>query len=129
MKSFSFEIPIYDIHVDLVQIEGKKDTKDVLRFMRSIKCDQEDIDYISNCIERGLYNGGNTLRNFDLRRILVIFTTFSDEETREEVYAHEKRHIEDRVMEYVNVNDIESAGLLAGFLARKFYQFKKKLSC
>lgn len=129
MKSFSFEIPIYNIHVDLVQIEGKEDTKDVLRFMRSIKCDQEYIDDISDCIARGRYNGGDTFRNFDLRRILVIFTTFSDEETREEVYAHEKRHIEDRVMEHESVNDIESAGLLAGFLARKFYQFKKKVLC
>lgn len=129
MKSFSFEIPIYDIHVDLVQIEGKEDSKDVLRFMRAIKCTENFIEETKDYIERCAINGGETYRNRDLSKILVIFTPFSSEMRREEVYAHEKRHVEDRILEWFNVDDIESAGLLAGFLACKFYEFKKKVLC
>lgn len=52
---------------------------------------------------------------------------FENESQREEVYAHEKRHIEDRIMKWASVDDIESAGLLAGFLGTKFYEFKKRI--
>ena len=91
--------------------------------MRAIECEQEFIDEFIDYIERGYYDGGNTYRNFDFKRILVIFYPMSDEETRAELYAHEKRHIEDRVMQHASVDDIESAGLLAGYLGKMFYQF------
>lgn len=123
MKTLKFDIPLYGIHVDLVQVETKDDKDGVIKSMRAIKCRQEFIDEITDYIERGCYNGGDTYRNLDLKRILVIFYPMSDEETRAEVYAHEKRHIEDRVMEWASVDDIESAGLLAGYLGKMFYRF------
>ena len=49
----------------------------------------------------------------------------SSEKNRDNCYSHEKRHIEDRVLEWYSVNDIESAGLLAGFLGEKFADFEK----
>lgn len=123
MKTLKFDIPIYNIHVDLVQVETKDDKAGVIKFMRAIECEQKFINEFTDYIERGCYNGGNTYRNFDFRRILVIFYPMSDEETRAEVYAHEKRHIEDRVMQHASVDDIESAGLLAGYLGKMFYRF------
>lgn len=48
-----------------------------------------------------------------------------DNTHRAEIYSHEKRHIEDRVLDFFSVNNIESAGLLAGFLGEKFYEFWK----
>ena len=62
-----------------------------------------------------------------MRKIAVVFYPFSNEEEKAEVFAHEKRHIEDRVMEWASVDDIESAGLIAGFLGRMSYRFKKKI--
>ena len=123
MKTLKFDIPLYNIHVDLVQVESKDDKNGVIKYMRAIKCQQEFIDEFVDDIERGCYNGGNTFRDMDLRKILVIFYPTSDEETRAELYSHEKRHIEDRVMEWNSVNDIESAGLLAGYLGKMFYRF------
>lgn len=123
MKTLKFDIPLYGIHVDLVQVETKDDKDGVIKFMRAIKCQQEFINEIGDAIERGCYNGGDTLRDMSLRKILVIFYRMEDEETRAQIYAHEKRHIEDRVMEWASVNDIESAGLLAGYLGRMFYRF------
>lgn len=123
MKTLKFDIPLYGIHVDLVQVETKDDKDGVIKFMRAIKCQQEFINEIGDAIERGCYNGGDTLRDMNLRKILVIFYRMEDEETRAQIYAHEKRHIEDRVMQWASVDDIESAGLLAGYLGRMFYRF------
>lgn len=123
MKTLKFNIPLYGIHVDLVQVETKDDKDGVIRFMRAIKCQQEFINEIGDAIERGYYNGGDTFRDMNLRKILVIFYRMEDEEIRAQIYAHEKRHIEDRVMQWASVDDIESAGLLAGYLGRMFYRF------
>ena len=123
MKTLKFDIPLYGIHVDLVQVETKDDKDGVIRFMRAIKCRQEFINEIGDAIERGCYNGGDTFRDMNLRKILVIFYRMEDEETRAQIYAHEKRHIEDKVMQWASVDDIESAGLLAGYLGRMFYRF------
>lgn len=128
MKTLKFNIPLYGVHVDLVQVETKDDKDGVIKLMRAIKCQQEFINEITDYIERGCYNGGNTYRNLDLKDILVIFCPMSDEETRAEVYAHEKRHIEDRVMQFTSVDDIESAGLLAGYLGRMFFKFWNKVT-
>ena len=128
MITHKFEIPIYNIHVDVIQVENKEDADGVVRFMQAIKCQQEFIDEVTEYIKKGSVNGGETYRNFDLRKMLIIFCPMESEETRAEVYSHEKRHIEDRVMQYANVDDIESAGLLAGYLGRQFFKFWNKVT-
>lgn len=128
MITYKFDIPIYDIRIDLIQVENKEDANGVVRFMQTIKCQQEFIDEVTENIKNGYVNGGETFRNFDLRKMLIIFYPMENEETRAEVYSHEKRHIEDRVMQHESVDDIESAGLLAGFLGRQFYKFWNKVT-
>lgn len=123
MKKLKFNIPIYDFDITLVQIEEKSDKVKVLSAMKDIKCTQAHMDSVSDYIDRGCYGGGDTFYNFDIRAMVIVFYTFRSEESRWEVYSHEKRHIEDRVLQYTHVDDIESAGLLAGYLGRKFYQF------
>ena len=128
MITYKFDIPIYDIRIDLIQVENKEDANGVVRFMQTIKCQQEFIVELTENIKNGYVNGGETFRNFDLRKMLIIFYPMENEETRAEVYSHEKRHIEDRVMQHESVDDIESAGLLAGFLGRQFYKFWNKVT-
>ena len=123
MKKLKFNIPIYDFDITLVQIEEKSDKVKVLSVLKEIKCTQEHMDSVSDNIDRGCYGGGDTFYNFDIRAMVIVFYSFRSEESRWEVYSHEKRHVEDRVLEYSHVDDIESAGLLAGFLGRKFYHF------
>lgn len=123
MKKLKFNIPMYDFDVTLVQVEDKGDIDSVLATMRSIKCPQEYINDTKDYIERGCYGGGDTFYNFDIKAIVVVFYYFKSESSRYEVYFHEKRHIEDRVLQHCHVDDIEAAGLLAGFLAKKFYEF------
>ena len=87
----------------------------------------EDREYTINGIRRGAVNGGDTYRNLEHRRIIVIFYLMEDNMSRAEVYSHEKRHIEDRILKFYGVDDIESAGLLAGFLGERFYEFWNKV--
>ena len=125
MIRFNFKIPIYKINVSLVQLEGKKDIKPLIALMKGMKAKDDDINNEVEQLSEDRYNGGNTYRNMSRRRIVVLFYRMTSEKTRREVYDHEKRHIEDRVLEWFSVDDIESAGLLAGYLGEKFYEFEK----
>ena len=121
MKKMEFQLPYYKVDITLLQVESEKDADKVATFLKSM--DVEDPEYVLDGIRRGAVNGGETYRNLDNKRIVVFFYPMEDNTHRAEIYSHEKRHIEDRVLEFFGVNDIESAGLLAGFLGEKFYEF------
>ena len=123
MKIFRFKIPLYKIHVTLVQAEDKKEAEDVRKVFKANHIDKDSIEDIVAGVARGGCNGGDTFRDFRYKRMFVFFYPYESDAIRAEVYSHEKRHIEDRVLEYFGVNDIESAGLLAGFLGEQFYKF------
>lgn len=126
MIKYSFNIPLYYVKVTLVQVEGVEDAAPVEAILKAVKTDKEWIEYTVGGIKRNCRNGGDTYRNLDLKRVVVIFYRTTSERERSNVYSHEKRHIEDRVLEWYSVNDIEAAGLLAGFLGEKFYEFEKR---
>ena len=123
MIRLRFRVPLYGFDVTLVQTEGAVDKAGVLSLMRGLRCPREHMDIVSEYLDRGSYGGGDTFYNFSSRSILVVFYGFRTEGSRYEVYSHEKRHVEDRILEHMSVHDIESAALLAGFLGRKFYEF------
>lgn len=125
MVKLDFQIPLYKVDITLLQVESKEDESAVTELLKSI--DAEDIEYTINGIRRGAVNGGDTYRNLELRRIIVVFYLMEDNMSRAEVYSHEKRHIEDRILKFYSVDDIESAGLLAGFLGERFYEFWNKV--
>lgn len=126
MKKTTFQVPLYGVDVTLLQVEGKDDALALKKEMKRLCCEQESMDTTIANVEQGCMNGGDTYRNFAVRKMLVIFYPMSSEDAQAEVYCHEKRHVEDRIMEWASVNDIESAGLLAGFLGTKFYLFAKQ---
>lgn len=125
MKTHSFEIPIFDFKVNLIQIEDKKDLPLLEKHKWLKNMDDENKEEIFTKIKNENYDGGTTFRDFSSQKFLVIFYKFSSEEAKIYVYAHEKRHIEDRLMQYLEINDIETAGYLAGFLAVEFNKFIK----
>lgn len=125
IKTYRFKIPLYKIHVTLVQATEKTDADDVRKILVKNHIGKEYIDEVADGVRRGGCNGGETYRDFRYKRVFVFFYPYESEARRAEVYSHEKRHIEDRVLEYFGINDIESAGLLAGFLGEQFYKFEK----
>lgn len=125
MKKLHFKIPLYEVNVTLVQSEGKSDTDAIKKILMANHVKKEYIEDIVDGVARGGCNGGETFRDFRYKRMLVFFYPFENDRRRAETYSHEKRHIEDRVLEYFSVDDIESAGLLAGFLGGMFYKFER----
>lgn len=123
MKKMEFQLPLYKVDITLLQIESEKDADNVSTFLKSM--DVEDPEYTLDGIRRGAVNGGDTYRDLNNKRMVVLFYLMEDNTHRAEIYSHEKRHIEDRVLKFFGVDDIESAGLLAGFLGEKFYEFWK----
>ena len=118
MKIKEFTIPIYQYDVSLIFSEGN-DAEDVRKFLQDFECTHEDLDFVYNNITEGCFNGGETFRNMKKRKFAAVFYLFSDELVRVNIICHEKRHIEDRLMEHIVVEDIEAAAYLAGFLAEK----------
>ena len=121
MKEYKFQIPIYKVDVLVIQIEGAQDLDRVKAL-----CTSNDIE-MTETFERNIVqefkNGGDTYRNLDKRRIILFLYPFDDMRERANIIAHEKRHIEDRVLNYFGVDDVESAAMLAGYLGEEFFNF------
>ena len=126
MKKLEFQLPFYKVDITLLQVESKDDEEDVATLLRSINVNH--IEHIINGIKHGAVNGGDTYRDLNNKRMVVLFYPMEDDMSRAEIYSREKRHVEDRVLEFYGVDDIESAGLLAGYLGERFYEFWNKVT-
>jgi len=124
MKTIKFSIPLYHVDVRIVQLEGKKDKKSLAELFK--KCGIQDDEAIEN-IDKQYADGGYTYRNFGRSDIVIVLYPFTNKESKTSVYFHEKRHVEDRVLEHCSVNDIEASAYLAGFLAVKFMELYEKV--
>ncbi len=121
MKKKTFNIPIYDYEVTFIEIESKSDKERVAEEMSLFDCNIDDIRQIERYIELEYMNGGDTFRNMEKKRFLIILSQCEDEEKRREIINHEKRHVEDRLLGWVGINDIEASAYLAGYLSRYIY--------
>ena len=125
MKTYCFNVPMFDFEVKLIQIEGKKDYAQVKKHEWLQDIPDEDKEEIFQNVKDDVCDGAYVLRNLNLKQLIVVFYRFESEEKRVNVYAHEKRHVEDRIMEYLHIEDFETAGYIAGYLAVEFYKFTK----
>ena len=123
MKKLDFTTPYYDYKVTLLQEEGKDDANPICQYLKSNKLGDDVIEDVKYNIENGYVDGGETNWNQSTKRIIVIFYTFTSDSKMAEVFSHEKRHIEDRILQHCKVDDIEAAWYLAGFFGVKFYKF------
>ena len=121
MKTITFEVPLYKVDVTLVQIERKEDLDSVISLFEDNGITETAT--VEDYIKRELHDGGDTWRNLEKRVMIVVFYPFSSPESRANIYEHEKRHLEDRILNYFGVEDIESAAILAGYLGEQFYHF------
>lgn len=125
MIKSKFHIPIYDIDVAMVQIEDSNDKEPIRKLLNSIRAREEDIQTTLENIENESTNGGDTYRCLEARKITVVFFPFTDTDNKTNIFDHEKRHVEDRILEFFNIQDSESAALLAGYLGVQFRKFEK----
>lgn len=121
MKKIEFNIPIYNFDVTIIEVESKEDKDQVKSIMEDFKISSEQIKETCDYIEQESMNGGDTYRNLPLRKFLVIIYPCKNIDVRREVINHEKRHIEDRMLNYLSIDDIEAAAYLAGYLSIYMY--------
>jgi len=122
MKKICFKLPYYDYSVALIQVESDKDADAVCKYLAKEKVGKEYIDKAVEYITGGYRNGGETNWNSRTKRIVCLFYEFLSDTDRANIYSHEKRHIEDRVLQHCKVEDIEASAYLAGYLGEKFYE-------
>lgn len=126
MIKIDFKTPYYDYNVTLIQVESDKDADAVCKYLAKEKMGREYIDDIRECITDGYRNGGETNWNSRTKRIICLCYEFLSDTDRANIYSHEKRHIEDRILQHCKVEDIEASAYLAGYLGERFYELWKK---
>lgn len=125
MIKTKFTVPIYNVDVLLIQVESKKDLEDVKKTIKWINPADDIFEEVVTNTEDEDVNGGLMVRNEGWKRFMCLFYPFTDNDKKVETYDHEKRHLEDRILDFVCVDDVESAALLAGYLGVKFRKFEK----
>ena len=113
--------------VTLLQVESKDEAKQVEKYCINFGMEAADIEYVKDNVERDCEDGGYTFRNFRFKKLLVIFYRMSSSKIRENIWSHEKRHIEDRILQFLNIDDIETSAILAGYLGEQFNNLRLML--
>ena len=121
MKKSKFKVPLYNYDVTVIQIESSKDKSALIKEFAKMELPEEYYKDSIEYVENNYMNGGDTYRNMLIKQFLVIIYLCESENIRREIMGHEKRHIEDRILEYVGINDIEASAYLAGYLSRYMY--------
>jgi len=119
MKLKRFTVPLYKWRVVIIQIESKKDVNLLRKKLNNYGAQQEDIEELCNGTEYESRNGGMHMAGNKIS--VVVFYPFTNDKEKTNSVGHEKRHIEDEIIEKFNINCIESNALLAGFLSEKFH--------
>jgi hypothetical protein len=121
MKQKRFEIPIYDFDVTFVEFESQADADEVEEIFNELKIDKEIIEQTKQDITRGCKNGGDTFRDYSMKKFLVVIYPCDSLEKRRNIVAHESRHVADRILEWGSITDIEAAAFLQGYIAQFIY--------
>lgn len=121
MKVKRFKIGIYGWRCVVMEVVSSKDWKVADKEMRVFKCKKSDRKLVVANIKNEVGNGGEHFYNTTSRRTLIILYRITSRKKRMEILAHEKRHMEDRMMNHLGIDNIEAVGYLAGYLAKKMF--------
>lgn len=121
MKKKRIDVSMYDFRVDLLEVENSDDVALLVKYFKSIRLENDISVEILDAVKNGDVDGGWTISNFGLKRILVVLLKMRTVSQRRKVMSHEKRHVEDDILEHASVNDKEAAGYLAGYLGEFMY--------
>lgn len=113
----TIRIPIYQFSVLMLEVEDSSDAIDVEKTLKRERVTDEIIEEICTSVKQDAIDGGWTISNFGMKRFIVVLLKTSSPGRRLEVLTHEKRHVEDDLLEYCGINDKEAAAYLSGFLS------------
>ena len=121
MKVKKVKIPIFNHKLNVFEVTSKRDADKLLKELKPFKMlDEDDEKEVKENIENEADGACTYYRKSDCTLIVVIYLQ-TNEARRREVLAHEKRHVEDNILNTLGIDDKESAAYLAGYLAKEVF--------
>ena len=116
-------IPLYDIDLYLIQLESYNDVDDKdFSELYSVLGNEYYINLVKEITEDKPVGGANTIYSPGNKVGVVVFNPSQSRDMSIATYGHEKRHIEDDIINHVGIEGLEAAGYLAGFLTIWFVE-------
>lgn len=121
MKVKKVKIPIFNHSLSVFEVTNKRDTDKLVKELKSLKIiNKDDEQEIRENIENECDGACTFYRKVDCTLVVVIYIQ-NNQDRRREVLAHEKRHVEDNILNTLGIDDKESAAYLAGYLAKEVF--------
>jgi hypothetical protein len=117
MEIKRFKVDVYNWKVTLIETTSPKDWKRVKRELIKFRVTSEDLAQAKSDIYK--HNGGEHFYNIGRRESLILMYPMRSKKARTEMICHEKRHLENRIFEFCQMDDNEASAYLAGYLAKK----------
>lgn len=117
MKVKKFTVPLFNFDVTVIEVAEDDNIEKVLKAckLKGTKFHSE----IKENLESGYYDGAQFIYNMKAGRGLILIYHHKTKNGRLVSLGHEKRHLEDKILEYHGIEDYESAAMLAGYLTEK----------
>lgn len=119
MRIERFTVPIFGWSVTFADASSNFDISKLEKYFNIIQLSKEDVEDIKN--NKDNEGGGVHFYNSNIMESLIIIYKCNTELKRKNVIAHEKRHLEDRILKHLSIKDIETAAFISGYLAEKIY--------
>lgn len=120
-------VPLFDIRVKLIQLDFEDNYDDLFKAIKTYELDKQLVDNFKDNLLRHAKDGGITCSRLNTHDIFIVFYPFTSEDKMTEVYLHEKRHVEDRILEFCQITGRETAAYLAGSIGVNFIKFQKNV--
>lgn len=110
-----FTTELLDWQIVFLKLETKDDLSELMEWLQLFQ-----VQFQSNILDNfdSIKNSGLTFKDEANQTILIIIFPCTSVEEYISTVAHEKRHAEDFILQSVGVEDLETAGYLAGFIAK-----------
>lgn len=128
VQEFTLEIIKWNVRV--YYHPSWEDNADIIKYLVSTGCEDEDLDDIASFLEDGFLNTGCTYTNFDLQCSVLIISKTTGADQFNDTYDHEKGHLAMHICKYEGIDPFsEKYQYLTGEIGRKMFKAAKMFLC
>ena len=117
MKIKKFLIDIYCWGVTFIEVNSLKEFEKSVKYLEEYGVEYYEINDLRKYIKEGI-SGGKCWKKVNIRESLLLVYNATNGELRNDIICHEKRHLENNIMELCDISDNEAEAYLAGYLGR-----------
>lgn len=126
MKRLKFSIDIYDWDVEIIQATSR-DAKKLERLLLESDVSNSDTERIINNLTNNLWGGDHFWDRIKGESLILLSNCDVFKRVTSALF-HELRHLEDRILETMSIEDTEASACLSSFIAKnvipKFFKLK-----